>query len=210
MLARDGKECQLACLVTAQTLNGCGVKERPTLGSRVGRSHPGGLWNLKLCSKRAKTRKNSILANDSPKQPRRPAEKGRKGSAVGGTKSLSLLRNLWGLKLLGASQISGSWWRDHKLINTVVPFGMWHPCRFVSTVLLWTAKGPPVMRRFSVIVASRSGRLFLSSSKKSVVLYHCILFCLYPVLPWIFVFFKYKNRVGLIFSTSCKRVLFKA
>ena len=89
------------------------------MGFKVGRSQPGGFSKLKLCSKRANTRKSSSRAKDSPKQTRRPAENGRKRSAFGGTKLPSSSRNLSGLKVPGSSQISGSWWRDHNLIMTM-------------------------------------------------------------------------------------------
>lgn len=129
-------ESQTACLLRAQTLNGRGNNTRPSTGSRVGRSQPGGFSNLKLCSRRAKTRKSSIRANDSPKHTRRPAENGRNRSAFGGTKLPSSSRKRSGLKSSGSSQISGSWWRDHRLVRTVVPLGILYPCRVVSTVVL--------------------------------------------------------------------------
>ncbi|RMX40408.1 hypothetical protein pdam_00009476 [Pocillopora damicornis] len=78
------------------------------MGSTDGRSNPGGFSNLKLCNKRAKTRKSSIRAKGSPKQARRPAEKGRKRSNDGAAKLPFSSRNLLGLKLYGSSQISGS------------------------------------------------------------------------------------------------------
>ena len=118
------RRVQRECLSRAQTLNGRGINARPVMGSRLGGSQPGGFSNLKLCSKRAKTRKTSIRAKDSPKQPRRPAENGRNWSGFGGRNSPSSLRNLVGLNSFGSSQISGSWWRDHKLANTVVFFGI--------------------------------------------------------------------------------------
>ena len=159
-------ESQTACLSRAQTLNGCGLNTVPAMGSKAGRSQPGGFSNLKLCSRRANTRKSSIRAKDSPKQTRRPAEKGRKRSTFGGTKSPSSSRNRSGLKTSGSSQISGSWWRDHTFIKTVVPLGMPYPCRVVSTVVLWGIdRGTrDERRRVSVIVASKCGRFFLSSS----------------------------------------------
>ena len=157
---------QRACLSCAQTLNGRGINTIPVMGSKVGRSQPGGFSNLKLCSRRANTRKSSIRAKDSPKQTRRPAEKWRKRSAFGGTKLPSSSRNLSGLKASGSSQISGSWWRDHTFIRTVVPLGMLYPCRVVSTVVLrGTQRGTrDERRRVSVIMASKCGRFFLSSS----------------------------------------------
>lgn len=130
MLTKDIKSpllhriVQRECLSRAQTPNGRGINARPVMGSRLGGSDPGGFTNLKLCSKRAKTRKTSIRAKDSPKQPRRPAENGRNWSGFGGRKLPSSFRNLVGLNSFGSSQISGSWWRDHKLANTVVFFGI--------------------------------------------------------------------------------------
>ena len=79
----------------------------PTRPCKLGNGSIGFASILKSLINRLKNKNNSVLASDSPKQTRFPAEKGRKLLCLPGTYFPSLSNHRWGLKCSGFSHSAG-------------------------------------------------------------------------------------------------------